>query len=70
MFLALAVLGIVLGSFVVIQPVKAAGDCEHFDDDYRCSYALCGDCLAWQCSGGPTNIDCAAPEFKHDKSIY
>lgn len=30
MILTLTVLGIVLGSFAVVQPVKAAGLCTHF----------------------------------------
>jgi hypothetical protein len=59
MILALAVLGMVLGSIAVVQPAKAANGCEYFGDDYQCSYALCGDCLAWRCPGGPINIDCA-----------
>ncbi|WP_111669284.1 hypothetical protein [Algoriphagus litoralis] len=58
MFLALAVLGMVLGSFAVVQPVMAQSNCEYFGDDYGCSYALCGACLAWQCPGGPTEVLC------------
>lgn len=62
MILTIAVLGMVLGSFAVVQPVMAGEDCDYFSDQYGCNYALCGDCLAWQCPGGPTNIDCEAPE--------
>ena len=39
MILTLAVLGMVLGSFAVVQPAKAAVDCDHFSNDYGCSYA-------------------------------
>lgn len=62
MILTLGVLGMVLGSFAVIQPAKAADDCDHFSDEYGCDYAICGDCFAYQCPGGPTIIDCGAPE--------
>ena len=58
MILTLAVLGMVLGSFAVVQPVKAAGPCTHFTDIHGCSYADCGECFAWQCPGGPTQIEC------------
>ncbi|WP_146260529.1 hypothetical protein [Algoriphagus chordae] len=63
MILTFAVLGMVLGSFAVVQPVKAVempsvDDCDHFTDEQGCSYAVCGECLAWQCPGGSTIIDC------------
>ncbi|MEP1085959.1 MAG: hypothetical protein ABJ333_06700 [Algoriphagus sp.] len=61
MILTLAVLGMALGSFGVVQPVKAnipVDDCDHFTDEQGCSYADCGECLAWQCPGGSTIIDC------------
>ena len=59
MILVLAVLGMVLGSFAVVQPSIASGDCVYFSDQYGCNYALCGECLAYQCPGGPTILDCA-----------
>ena len=58
MFLALAVLGMVLGSIAVVQPVKAAGPCTHFTDEWGCDYADCGECLAWKCPGGTTQVSC------------
>ncbi|PZX59821.1 hypothetical protein LV84_01030 [Algoriphagus ratkowskyi] len=58
MIMTLAVLGMVLGSFAVVQPVKAeAGPCTHFVGDDGCSYADCGECLFWNC-GGPTQHWC------------
>jgi len=42
MIVTLAVLGMVLGSFAVVQPVKAAGNCEHLrSDPYGCHAYLC-----------------------------
>ncbi|MBN7814848.1 hypothetical protein [Algoriphagus pacificus] len=54
----MAVLGMVLGSFAVVQPVKASGDCVHFSDEWGCDYADCGECIAWRCPGGTTQIEC------------
>ncbi len=49
MILALAVLGMVLGSLMVTQPVLANDPCTHFEDEYGCDVADCGDCIAWSC---------------------
>jgi hypothetical protein len=59
MILTLSILGMVLGSLMQIQPVKASGGCEYFGDRWNCSHALCGDCHAYQCPGGSTIINCA-----------
>ncbi|MCE7055151.1 hypothetical protein LZF95_10730 [Algoriphagus sp. AGSA1] len=51
MILTLAVLGMVLGSFAVVQPAMANMNdpCTHFEDEYGCDVADCGDCIAWAC---------------------
>ncbi len=58
MILSLAVLGMVLGSIAIVQPAKADGPCTHFKDQYGCDVADCGECIAWSCNGGPTNVAC------------
>lgn len=60
MILTLAVLGMVLGSFAVVQPAKASGPCEEdtFVDEYGCVIASCGECIAIRCPGGGTEIYC------------
>lgn len=58
MFLSLAVLGMVVGSIAIVQPAKADGPCTHFKDQYGCDVADCGECIAWSCNGGPTNVAC------------
>ncbi|MHA7129687.1 hypothetical protein [Algoriphagus namhaensis] len=54
MMMTLAVLGMVLGSFAVVQPVKAQDtvyyDCTYIEDDFGCTVADCGDCVGWACS--------------------
>jgi hypothetical protein len=54
MILTLAVLGMVLGSFAVVQPVSAQSqvthDCVYFEDSFGCTVADCGDCVGWACS--------------------
>lgn len=49
MILTLAVLGMVLGTFAVVQPALANEPCTHFTDQYGCNVADCGDCIAWSC---------------------
>jgi hypothetical protein len=58
MILTLAVLGMVLGSFAVVQPVKASGPYIHFTEIHGCSCAEGGECFARQCPRGPTQIEC------------
>ncbi|MDX5337446.1 MAG: hypothetical protein LPK25_00350 [Cyclobacteriaceae bacterium] len=58
MFLSLAVPGMVVGSIAIVQPAKADGPCTHFKDQYGCDVADCGECIAWSCNGGPTNVAC------------
>lgn len=58
MILALAVLGIVLGSIAVVQPSLASGPCSHFKDQFGCDVADCGVCIVWSCDGGPSNWAC------------
>lgn len=49
----LAIPGIVLGSFAVVQPVMAAGPCtETIGDPYNCSIKICGECIMAFCPGG------------------
>jgi|GEM_PF-770515 len=54
MILTLAVLGMVLGSFAVVQPVQAQSqvnyDCDYIEDDFGCTVADCCDCVGWSCS--------------------
>ncbi len=49
MFLALAVLGMVLGSFAVVQPAFA--NCDSIVDKYGCDVAICPMCVFWSCPG-------------------
>jgi hypothetical protein len=49
MILALAVLGMVLGSFAVVQPAYA--NCDHISDEYGCEIAVCVSCIFWSCTG-------------------
>jgi len=50
MILTLAVLGMVLGSFAVVQPVKASSfDCDVFEDPYNCFVTVCTSCIFWDC---------------------
>jgi hypothetical protein len=51
MILTLAVLGMVLGSFAVVQPVMAeAGPCtETIGDGYGCAIRICGECIMTFC---------------------
>jgi hypothetical protein len=50
MILALAVLGMVLGSFAVVTPAQA---CNFVGEDpYGCDIWDCVDCLFWECSTG------------------
>ena len=52
MILALAILGMVLGSFAVMQPVSAQSqDCNVIEDPYGCAVAECGNCIYWSCIG-------------------
>ncbi len=52
MILTLAVLGMVLGSFAVVQPAMAYMDCDSIDDPYGCAIAVCRDtCVYWSCPG-------------------
>jgi hypothetical protein len=52
MFLALAVLGMVLGSIAVVQPAYA--NCDHISDPYGCEIAVCVSCIFWSCPGDGT----------------
>lgn len=57
--LALAVLGMVLGSFAVVQSVKAAEPCtEEFIDPYGCLIKVCGECVLVTCPVGSPNPIC------------
>jgi len=60
MSMTLAVLGVVLGSFAVVQPVKAAGNCEHLrSDPYGCHEYLCPNgCFVVIC---PNSTDPSGP---------
>lgn len=51
--MTLAVLGMVLGSIAVVQPVKASSDveCEMFVDPWGCEVWVCSDVLNWHCEG-------------------
>ena len=51
MILTLAVLGMVLGSFAVVQPVKALGNCEYIKSNYL-------GCHSYLCPNGCTVIVC------------
>jgi hypothetical protein len=56
MILTLAVLGMVLGSFAVVQPVMAAGPCtDIIDGGYGCDVVICGECIIVLCGGPPQN---------------
>lgn len=46
MILALAVLGMVLGTLLTTQ---AKADCDGFDDPYGCYVAVCSSCIFWTC---------------------
>jgi hypothetical protein len=54
MNLTFAVLGMVLGSISVVQPTKAAGNCEYIRSDYM-------GCHSYLCPNGCTLIVCPNP---------
>jgi len=59
MFLALAVLGMVLGSFAVVQPAMAEEPCtETIGDGYGCAIRICGECITTFCPGGSPIPNC------------
>jgi hypothetical protein len=59
MIMTLALLGMVLGSFAVVQPVKAAGPCtEEFIDPYGFMIKVCGECILVTCPGGSPSPIC------------
>lgn len=59
MILSLAVLGMVLGSIAVVQPVKASGPCtESITDRWGCTIRVCGDCIWTSCPGGTVPPTC------------
>ena len=58
MILALAVLGMVLGSFAIVTPVRAqGGPCGPTIESGECTVKQCGDCLYISCPGGD-RIEC------------
>lgn len=64
-FLSLAILGMVIGSFVAIPPVNASGGiCDQWVGDDGCDYADCGVCFLWNC-GGSTMYVCDPPPNEH-----
>ncbi len=59
MIITLALLGMVLGSFAVVQPAKAAGPCtETIGDGYGCAIRICGECITTFCPGGSPIPNC------------
>ena len=53
MILALAVLGMVLGSFAIVTQVKAqGGPCGPSIESGDCTIKQCGECLYISCLGG------------------
>tara|TARA_R110002020_G_scaffold292984_1_gene508439 strand:+ start:117 stop:326 length:210 start_codon:yes stop_codon:yes gene_type:complete len=54
MILTFAVLGMVLGSFAVVQPAMAREEpcTETIADPYGCAIRICGECIATFCEGG------------------
>ena len=59
MILALAVLGMVLVSISLVQPVKAqGGPCGPAYQDGNCVTRECGDCLYVDCGEGGSYIRC------------
>ncbi|WP_144606981.1 hypothetical protein [Algoriphagus algorifonticola] len=53
MILTLAVLGMVLGSFALVQPVKAqGGPCGPVIQSGDCQIQECGDCIYHECPAG------------------
>lgn len=62
MFLALTVLGMVLGSIAVVQPVKAqGGPCGDPIVSGNCIVELCGTCLYINCNGS-SRIECGGTD--------
>lgn len=58
MILTLAVLGMVLGSFAVVQSVKAqGGPCGPSIESGECTVKECGECLYISCPGGD-RVEC------------
>lgn len=56
MILTLAVLGMVVGSFAVVQPAMAEGPCtDIIDGGYGCDVVICGECIIVLCGGPPQN---------------
>ena len=51
MILTLAILGMVLGSFAVVQPAMAEKEpyTETIGDDYGCAIRICGECIMTFC---------------------
>ncbi|WPR74636.1 hypothetical protein [Algoriphagus sp. NG3] len=62
MILTLAVLGMVLGSFAVVQPVIAAGPCENLGtDQWGCTNFLCpSGCVFYVCTDPETGEEAAS----------